>query len=94
MATLHIEHEITDLATWLTAFGQFEPARRQAGVLEERIAQPVDEPGYVVVDLDFASVADARSFLQFLTERVWSIPENSPALSGTPRTMILERVTT
>jgi len=32
MATLHIEHAITDLGTWLEAFARFEPARRDAGV--------------------------------------------------------------
>ena len=94
MPTLHIEHEITDLATWLSAFVRFEGARREAGVLAEHIQQPVDNPGYVVVDLDFASADEARAFLQFLRERVWAVPENSPALTGAPRTLILERVTT
>jgi hypothetical protein len=34
MATLHIEHEITDLETWLGAFGRFEEARGKAGVTQ------------------------------------------------------------
>jgi hypothetical protein len=44
MATLHIEHAITDLETWLTAFNGFAEARHGAGVRAERIRQPVD-PG-------------------------------------------------
>jgi hypothetical protein len=32
MATLHIEHPITDLQTWLGAFGRFAEARTNAGV--------------------------------------------------------------
>lgn len=31
MATLHIEHAITDLQTWLGAFERFDEARRKAG---------------------------------------------------------------
>jgi hypothetical protein len=34
MATLHIEHAINDLDTWLGAFGRFTEARRKAGVTE------------------------------------------------------------
>ncbi len=47
MATLHIEHEITDLGTWLGAFGRFAEARRNAGVTAERVAQPIDDDHYI-----------------------------------------------
>ncbi|HYV59423.1 MAG TPA: hypothetical protein VFA62_05060 [Acidimicrobiia bacterium] len=94
MATLHIEHPITDLETWLSAFNVFADARRQAGVRAERVQQPVDDPGYVVVDLEFATVAEAEAFLRFLNDQVWAIPENAPALAGAPSTLILEAVAT
>lgn len=32
MATLHIEHPITDFESWTAAFARFADARRQAGV--------------------------------------------------------------
>jgi hypothetical protein len=32
--------------------------------------------------------------LDFLQKVVWAIPENAPALAGTPETMILEDVVT
>jgi hypothetical protein len=92
MPTLHIEHEISDLDTWLGAFNAFADARRGAGVLAERIQQPVDDAHFIVVDLDFEHVEQAEGFLQFLREQVWAIPENAPALVGAPRTMILELV--
>jgi hypothetical protein len=92
MATLHIEHAITDLDTWLSAFNAFADARRGAGVRSERIQQPVDDPGWIVVDLEFATADEANAFLRFLREQVWAIPENAPALAGTPNTMILEEV--
>jgi len=90
MATLHIEHPISDFATWKAAFDRFADMRRQSGVLAERIQQPVDDSRYVVVDLDFAGTAEAERFLTFLRERVWSSPDSSPALAGTPQTRILE----
>jgi hypothetical protein len=94
MATLHIEHAITDLETWLSAFNGFADARRGAGVRSERIQQPVDDPGYIVIDLDFATADEASAFLRFLEEQVWAVPDNAPALAGTPDTMILEDVAT
>jgi hypothetical protein len=94
MPTLHIEHAVTDLETWLSAFDRFADARRQAGVRDERVQRPVDNPGYIVVDLDFGTVDEAEAFLRFLKDQVWAIPENAPALAEAPDTMILEQVAT
>ncbi|MGI8652227.1 MAG: hypothetical protein ACR2I7_05445 [Geodermatophilaceae bacterium] len=53
MPTLHIEHAISDFDLWRGAFERFEQYRTQAGVRAERIQRPVDDPQYVVIDLDF-----------------------------------------
>ncbi|MFI5312875.1 MAG: hypothetical protein ACHQ06_01770 [Candidatus Dormibacteria bacterium] len=90
MATLHIQHPITDFGTWESAFNRFADARRSGGVRAHRIQRPVDNPRFVVIDLDFDSTDEAQSFLGFLSTRVWANPENSPGLAGTPQTMILE----
>jgi hypothetical protein len=90
MATLHIEHPVTDFATWNAAFARFAGQREQAGVRQQRILQPVDDPAYVVVDLDFDTVAEAEKFLGFLQENVWGVTQNSPALIGAPQTRILQ----
>lgn len=92
MASLHIEHPITDLNTWRTAFDRFGDARRQAGVRAYRVQQPVDEPNYVVVDLDFDDADAAERFLDFLKANVWANAAASPALAGTPEARILELV--
>jgi len=92
MATLHIQHPVTDLDTWTSAFNRFADARLKAGVRAQRIQRPVDNPKFVVIDLDFDSIGEAQSFQSFLTTRVWANPENSPGLAGTPETMILESV--
>ena len=90
MPTLHIEHPITDFDAWNSAFSRFAEARRQAGVWAQRIQRPLDDPRYVVVDLDFGTRGEAEAFLRFLKTQVWGIPGNAPALAGNPQTMILE----
>ena len=93
-ATLHIEHPITDLRTWLSAFTRFEDAREKAGVRAQRVSQPVDDDNYIYVTLEFDSVEAAAAFKQFLETTVWSSAEASPALDGTPRARILTEVNT
>jgi hypothetical protein len=92
MATLHIQHPVTDFDTWTSAFGRFAEARRHAGVKAQRVQRPVDDQQFVVIDLDFGSVSEAKSFLEFLTTQVWANSENSPGLAGTPEAMVLEPV--
>jgi hypothetical protein len=91
-ATLQIEHPITDLQTWLGAFTRFEDARKRAGVRTQRVRQPVDDDKYIYVTLDFDSVEEAAAFKHFLETTVWSSPEASPALGGTPRARVLTEV--
>ena len=93
MPSLHIEHAVTEFSTWTTAFERFAGARRSAGVRSEHVRRPVDDPAYVVVDLEFDTVAEAEAFLEFLTSAVWAVPENSPGLSGRPAAKVLETVT-
>jgi hypothetical protein len=91
MITLHIEHAISDLPTWKAAFDH-DPARReQSGVRSHRIAQPVDDPNYIMIDLDFDSASQAEAFLAGLHE-VWGSRQAAPALVGRPQTRIIETV--
>jgi hypothetical protein len=92
MATLHIEHPITDLTTWLDAFARFEQARVNAGVRSQTIEQPVDDHKYIYVRLDFDRVDQANAFKQFLETKIWSSRDASPGLAGTPRTRVLTEV--
>ena len=94
MPTLLIEHPITDFGTWHTAFGRFAERRKQGGVLHERIMQPVDDPRYVYVELDFATTDEAQRFKQFLETQIWSTPANSPALVGDPKARIADTAPT
>ena len=92
MATLHIEHEISDLETWLAAFGSFAQAREKGHVRTYRVYQPADDGKYIVIHLDFDTVDEAESFKTFLETNVWSNRESSPGLAGRPQTRVLELV--
>ncbi len=92
MPTLHIEHAIVDLALWSAAFQRFADVRAKAGVRRHRLQRPVDNPHYIVIDLDFDTTAEAEAFLELLRTKVWASPADAPALVGTPRTMILEPI--
>ena len=92
MATLHIEHRVTDFGTWQTAFDRFAQVRQESGVRGHRILRPVDDAHYVVIDLDFPTTAQAERFLGFLQTKVWTSADSAPALAGTPQTKILEPV--
>ena len=66
MPTLHIEHAISDFATWTTAFGRFEEVRRSAGVRGQCVRRPIDDDHYVVIDLDFDTADEAAAMLDIL----------------------------
>ena len=92
--TLHIEHPISELKTWLVAFDKFAEARQKAGVRAHRVYQPVNEEKYIVIDLDFDTVDEAERFKRFLVMNVWSSQEASPGLAGIPQARVLQRVAT
>jgi hypothetical protein len=89
VTTLHIEHPITDFATWRTAFDGLAAVRRTAGVVGGRLARPIDDPHYIVLALDFDTTDHATAFLRFLETQVWASPNTAPALAGQRKTAIL-----
>jgi hypothetical protein len=92
MATLRIEHAISDYGAWQQAFDSFSEAREKAGVRGFAIRRPVDDPKFVTLDLEFDTAQGAEEFSEFLYKQVWSSPMSSPALAGAPRTRVLDLV--
>jgi hypothetical protein len=92
MTTLRIEHAIHDYGVWQQAFDSFAEVRANAGVRGFAIRRPVDDPKYLMIDLEFGAAGQADAFAQFLHQHVWSSPESSPALAGAPQTRILDLV--
>lgn len=92
MPTLHIEHSIMDFDLWNGAFERFAEFREQSGVRGHRLQRPVDDPNYVVIDLEFDDLGEADAYLAALQRAVYSSQEASPAVGSAPQTRIVEVV--
>ena len=90
MYTLQIEHRIKDFGMWKSAFDRDPVDRAASGVTAHRISRPVEDAHYVVVELDFESLAQAEALLANLQATVWNSAAAAPALQGAPKTRILE----
>ena len=91
MTILHIEHPIRDFDTWKKAFESDPVGRERLGVRRYQILRPIDDPNYVMIDLDFDSSRAAEAFLAAMRE-VWRSPVAASALTGSPQTRIVEVV--
>ena len=91
MTILHIEHPMRDFDTWKKAFESDPAGRERSGVRRYKILRPIDDPNYVMIDLDFESARSAEAFLAAMRE-VWRSPKAAPALAGSPQTRIVEVV--
>jgi quinol monooxygenase YgiN len=91
MHVLHIEHSIRDFESWKAAFDNDPAGREQSGVRRYRVLRPIDDPNYVMIDLDFESSSEAEAFLARMRE-VWRSRAAAPAPIGSPQTRIIEVV--
>ena len=89
MTTLRIEHSVADFDAWKRAFDGDPAGRERAGVRSYRILRPVDDRGYVMIDLEFDSADAARSLLAAMTA-VWAGPAR--AIVSDVRTSISEQI--
>jgi hypothetical protein len=91
MPILQFEHAIKDFAMWKAAFDRDPIDRRTRGVRRHRIYRPLDDPNYVVGELEFETLVAARACGDAL-QQLWSNSRAAPALLGTPRVRIIETV--
>ncbi len=70
MFVLHIEHPVPDFDGWKRAFDGDPVGRKKMGVRRYWVARSVDDPGYVTIDLEFASRAEAEALLAAMRQ-VW-----------------------
>ncbi len=71
MHILRIEHAVPHFDAWKEAFDSDPVGREQGGVRRYRILRGVDDPNYVMIDLEFDSSSEAETFLVGLQE-LWS----------------------
>jgi hypothetical protein len=89
MPLLQIEHPVRDFAAWQAAFTS-DPARREeSGVRRYRISRPVDDPLYVMIELEFDTLPIAEAFLARM-QQVWTRVDGTLVMN--PRTRIVEVV--
>jgi hypothetical protein len=85
MPTLQIEHSVPNYDAWKKAFDSDPIGRERSGVRRYRVMRPVDDPGYVMIDLEFDAVADAEAVQAQLRE-LWGRVD----VVGQPRSRIVE----
>lgn len=71
MATLRIQHRVPDFGSWKKAFDSDPAGRQRSGVRRYNVSRPVDDPNYVMIDLEFDSVEAAAGLLATM-RTVWA----------------------
>jgi hypothetical protein len=68
---LQIEHSVPDYDAWKAAFDSDPIGRKNSGVRRYRVLRPVDDPNYVMIDLEFDNLDQADAAHASLRE-LWS----------------------
>jgi hypothetical protein len=71
MHILRVEHAVPHFDAWKQAFDGDPVGREQGGVRRYRVLRQVDDPNYVMIDLEFDSSSEAKTFLAALQD-LWS----------------------
>ena len=70
MIILHIEHIVTDFVSWKASFETYEAFRQQSGVCRYQISQPIDNPNFAIIDLEFNTLGEAEALLAGV-QQIW-----------------------
>ena len=84
---LQIEHKVPNFEGWKKAFESDPIDRRKAGVRRYRILRPVDNPNYVIIDLEFDNLKQTEEVLAAL-QNLWGKVEGKVMMNA--QTRILE----
>jgi hypothetical protein len=90
MHLLQVEHAVQNYEAWKAAFDSDPLGREQEGVTAYRVYQPLDDPQYVVIDLEFEDSIDAEGFRVALRELMAGA--ESDGLISESRLRILKQV--
>lgn len=76
MYILRIEYPVPDFEGEKPAFDSDPVSREQSGVRRYQVLRPIDDAGYVMIDLEFDTVSQAEALLTAL-RAVWSRVEGT-----------------
>lgn len=91
MYILRIEHPVSDFDGWKRAFDSDPVGREKSGVRRYQILRPVDDPNYVMIDLEFDTASQAEALLAAMRV-VWGRVEGTIMMN--PQALIVETVET
>jgi hypothetical protein len=73
MPILRIQHYVPNFEAWKPAFDSDPVDRKAAGVRQYHLHRSIADPNFVMIDLEFDSVAQAESLLEKL-RHLWAGP--------------------
>ena len=89
MVILRIEHPVPDFDGWKKAFDSDPVGREQSGVRRYQISRPIDDPNYVMIDLEFDTTSQTEALLAAM-RGVWGRVEGTIMMN--PQARIVEAV--
>ncbi len=89
MPIVRIEHSVPDFEKWKQVFDRDPADRKGSGVRRYQVLQQIDDPNYVMIDLEFETIEEAEAFLRKM-EQIWGGP--GKAVMQNPRARIMHRV--
>lgn len=88
MPILRIEHLVPNYDAWKAAFDSDPMGREKSGVRRYQILRALDNPNYVMIDLEFDTVSEAEALLAGLRV-MWGRVEVSSIMQN-PQARIVE----
>ncbi|MCB0162633.1 MAG: hypothetical protein KDI79_00310 [Anaerolineae bacterium] len=89
MYMLRIEHPVPNYEGWKQAFDSDPVGREKSGVRRYQILRPIDNPNYVMIDLEFDTIDQAEALLAAMRV-VWGRVEGTIMMN--PQSQIVEMV--
>ena len=89
MPILHIQHAVPNFEGWKRAFDSDPMDRKGSGVRRYHVHRAVADPNFVMIDLEFETLADAEGLLERL-RHLWAGPGG--AVMRNPEAWIVETV--
>ena len=87
MFMLRIEHPVPNFDGWKQAFDSDPVGREKSGVRRYQILRPVDNPNFVMIDLEFDTAQQAEALLAAMRV-VWGRVEGT--IMTNPKAQIVE----